>query len=136
MRKSNRGWLAIAAGIAGLALAGPAQAQDAGARPHMMDPEKRIERLDETLDLTDAQKAEIRSIFAEQAERGRALRGGGDREAMREHMREHMRETHERVAGVLTAEQREKLESLREERHEGHPRRDGEGRHPREGTEG
>lgn len=137
MRKSIGRWTGIVAGFAALVVASPALAQDAPARPGH-DPEKRIERLTEVLDLTDAQIAEIRSIFAAQAEKRQELKASGDREAMRAHMRE----THRRLSSILTEEQREKLESLREHRgemrdgrhgadgHRDHPR------HPRGGAKG
>lgn len=122
MRNSTRRWTGIAAGVIALAVASPALGQDAEA-PRMHDPEKRIEHLAEELDLTDAQLAEVRAIFAEQAEKRRDLDGQEDREAMRAHVRA----THERLASVLTAEQREKLGELREHREEGRCHRDGEG---------
>ncbi|HUF89251.1 MAG TPA: hypothetical protein VMR66_04650 [Gemmatimonadota bacterium] len=132
MRKSIGRWTGIAAGLVALAVASPAQAQDGSARPGH-DPEKRIERLTEALDLTDAQIAEIQAIFAEQVERRQELKASGDREAMRAHMRQ----THERMASVLTEEQREKLGTLREHRGEKHGKHDGDHpRHPRDGAEG
>lgn len=132
MRKSIGRWTGIAAGLMALAVASPALAQDASARPGH-DPEKRIERLTEALDLTDAQIAEIRSIFAEQAEKRQELKAGGDREAMRAHMRQ----THERMVSVLTEEQREKLGTLREHRDKKHEKHDGDHpRHQRDGAEG
>lgn len=132
MRKSIGRWTGIAAGLVALAVASPALAQDASARPGH-DPEKQIERLTEALDLTDAQIAEIRSIFAEQAEKRQELKASGDREAMRAHMRQ----THERMVSVLTEEQREKLGSLREHRGEKHRKHDGDHpRPPRDGAEG
>jgi len=125
MRKSIGRWTGIAAGLVALAVASPALAQDGEARPRH-DPEKRIERLAEALDLTDAQTTQIRSIFAEQADTRQELKESGDREAMRAHMRE----THERIASVLTEEQREKLGTLREHRGEKkHRGPDGEERH-------
>lgn len=132
MRSTIGRWTGIAAGVMALAVASPALAQEGRAR-HAPDPEKRIERLTEALDLTDAQAAEIRSIFAEQAEKRQELRTSGDREAMRAHMRE----THERMASVLTDAQREKLGTLHERRGEKPRHRDGERRRaPRDGGEG
>jgi Spy/CpxP family protein refolding chaperone len=114
----------VAAGF--VALASPALAQERGARMRMHDPEKRIEELDEALDLTDAQETELRTILAEQSEKGRELREARDREAMVAHMRE----TQERIMGVLTDEQRQKFDALQEEhRARRHEMRDGERRH-------
>jgi len=124
MRKTIKRWTGIAAGALALAVATPALAQDPDVG-HGHDPEKRIEWLQETLDLSDAQVAELRTIFAEQAEKHRELPGSEDREA-KHALR---RETHERLAAVLTEEQREKLGNLREHGGEKHRRPDHEERH-------
>ena len=145
MRHGSKRWLGILAGLVALA-ATPALAQDeapadkprhegrhAGGERRGHDPEKRLDHLREALDLTDAQITEIRSIFAEQAEKRQELKASGDREAMRAHMRQ----THERMASVLTEEQREKLGTLREHRGEKHGQHDGDHpRHRRDGAEG
>jgi Spy/CpxP family protein refolding chaperone len=109
------------AGVIALAVAAPAVAQEHGMRGH--DPEKRIEKVREALDLTDDQVVQVRAIFAEQGEKMRALRQGDDREGFRA-LHE---ETHARLAAVLDDEQRAKLAALREE-HEQHRRKhDGNG---------
>lgn len=101
------------AGVIALAVATPALAQEHGMRGH--DPEKRIEKLREALDLTEEQVVQVRAIFAEQGEKMRALRQSEDREGFRA-LHE---ETHARLAAVLDDEQRAKLEALRAE-HEQH----------------
>jgi Spy/CpxP family protein refolding chaperone len=102
-----------------------------GAR-HGHDPAKVIERLRESLDLTDSQVAEVRIIFTEEAEKRRDLRESEDREGLRV-LRQ---ETHDRLVAVLDENQKQKLEGLKENRGEGHRGRDGEGGHPeRHGAE-
>lgn len=123
MRITTRRWTGIAAGVLALGVASPALAQEGPAR-HAPDPDKRIERLTEVLELTDAQVAEIQSILAEQAGKRPALRESEDRDAIHAHMRE----THERIASVLTEAQREKFGALHEHRGERPRHRDGEGR--------
>ncbi|AFT71724.1 LTXXQ motif family [Alloalcanivorax dieselolei B5] len=81
------------------AFAGPGM----GHGPKMkFDPEQRMDRMAETLELTDAQRTEIESIFEEQHEKMKTLHD----------------ETRERVDAVLTAEQRDKAQALQEERKE------------------
>jgi len=126
------------AGVIALAVATPALAQENGMRGH--DPEKRIEKLREALDLTDEQVVEVRAIFAEQGEKMRALKQSEDREGFRAlHA-----ETHARLAAVLDDAQRAKLEALREEHQQhrgGHKDgagrgHDGAGHSPRHGDDG
>ncbi|MGH7567120.1 MAG: hypothetical protein ACREK2_09845 [Gemmatimonadota bacterium] len=131
MRNGSRwGW--VVAGMIALA-ATPALAQDqeqgprdhAGEVGHRHDPEKRIERLKQSLDLTDAQVTEVRAILAEQAEKGRALKESEDHRGLRALHRE----THDRLASVLDETQRTKLEELRKRVGERHREHDGEGGH-------
>lgn len=124
MRTGPTRWIAMLAGVIALAVATPAVAQEQGVR-RGHDPEKRIEMLQEKLDLTEQQVTEVRAIFAEQGEKMRALRQSEDREGFRA-LHE---ETHARLAAVLDDAQREKLEALREE-HEQHRggHKDGDGR--------
>jgi Spy/CpxP family protein refolding chaperone len=127
------------AGAVALAIATPALAQDeaqedarteAGLheRHHGhggQDPEKRIERLREALDLTDEQVTQVRGIFTEHDARKRELKENEDRDGLRA-LRD---EIHDRLAAVLTEPQREKLATLRREHHgDGHPEREGKGR--------
>jgi len=97
--------------------AAPALAQRGEGPP---DPSERMERLRETLDLSDDQVDRLRGIFDEQRERMRALRQDydGDREARREAFRSLRDETHERVAGVLSEEQMERYREMVEKRRE------------------
>ena len=132
MRNGSTRWIGILAGVIALAVATPALAQEQGMR-HGHDPEKRIEKLREALDLTDEQVAQMRAIFAEQGEKLRALRESEDREGFRA-LRE---ETHGRLSALLDDTQRQKLEALHErhKQHRGKHGRDhgGEGDHDGEG---
>lgn len=130
MRTGTKRWIGMLAGVIALAVAAPAVAQEHGMRGH--DPEKRIEKVREALDLTDEQVVQVRAIFAEQGEKMRELKQSEDREGFRA-LHE---ETHARLAAVLDDEQRAKLEALREE-HEQHRRKhDGESHSERHGDDG
>jgi Spy/CpxP family protein refolding chaperone len=80
------------------------------------DPERHLARLQEKLDLTDSQVAQIRAIFEEQRAKFQALRENApeDREAVHDAFRVLHEETHERMSKVLTEEQRERVEELME----------------------
>jgi Spy/CpxP family protein refolding chaperone len=114
----------MVAGMIALAVASPALAQEHGVR-RGHDPEKRIEMLQEKLDLTEEQVAQVRAIFSEQGEKLRALKESEDREGFRA-LHE---ETHSRLVALLDEAQRQKLEELRE-RHEEHRREHGGEGHP------
>ncbi len=108
------------AGVVGLALVGalatPAQAQQRQ-RQRSMDPEQRMEMLKQELELTEDQVTAVETIFAEQDERRRELFEGlrEDRRAMREQMRAFQGEMDKELAEVLTAEQMQKFQELREQ---------------------
>ena len=83
--------------------------------------DRRIAMLDEALDLSDEQEAEVRRIWMEQRaemEQWAESNEDADRQARREHFREAGAGVHEKIRAVLTAEQAEKLDALREERRE------------------
>jgi Spy/CpxP family protein refolding chaperone len=143
MRNGSRFFWAVA-GIIALALTpalalgqeeeqGQAHQRDhaPGAR-HGHDPEQRLERLQESLNLTEAQVAQVRAIFAEQAEKRRALKESEDHEGLRALHQE----THDRLASALDDEQRAKLEELRQRHGDHRGRRDGQdGHRERDGEE-
>lgn len=72
-----------------------------------------MRRMAAELELTDAQREQIREIFQEargqRGERARGERARGERGAMR-------RQIHERIQAVLTPEQRQRAQELRAER--------------------
>lgn len=111
------------AGVVGLAVVGalatPAQAQQRQGQ-RGMDPEQRMEMLKQKLELTEDQVTAVETIFAEQDERRREMfeSRSEDRRAMGEQMREQMRALQGQMDGelaeVLTAEQMQELQELRE----------------------
>jgi Spy/CpxP family protein refolding chaperone len=121
------------AGVVGLAavgaLATPAQGQERH-RQRGMDPEQRMERLKQELELTEDQVAAVETIFAKHDERRSEIFEirSEDRRAMREQNREQMQALQAEVDGelaeVLTAEQMQELQELREQRRQ-QSRRDG-----------
>ncbi len=112
------------AGVVGLAavgaLATPAQAQQRQ-RQRGMDPEQRMEKLKQELELTEDQVTAVETIFAKHDERRREIFGSRseDQRAMREQMRKQMQalqgEMDRELAEVLTAEQMQELQELREQ---------------------
>jgi Spy/CpxP family protein refolding chaperone len=104
------------AGMTGLDGAQALFAQDAGQDgPAGHGAERHLARLQEKLDLTDGQVAELRSIFEEQREELQALHESSREERMARH--EALRETwpaiHEKMLSVLTEEQRSRLDELK-----------------------
>jgi Spy/CpxP family protein refolding chaperone len=103
----RRIWLS---GLIGLALvtivAAPAEAQQ-GKRQRGMDPEARMERLTESLELTDDQVAALEPIFAAHDQKRRELfeSRNAERQAMREQMNALRLEMDEDVGEILTEEQ-------------------------------
>lgn len=106
-------------------------------RRHEMNPEKmvekRVERLDRQLGLTDAQKAEITRIYAEEMkamhkDKPERMEKGGkpDEEAFKarhEQMEEQRKATDAKIEALLTPEQAAKFAEMKNER--------GEARHGR-----
>ncbi|HKY59923.1 MAG TPA: hypothetical protein VJP59_02830 [Gemmatimonadota bacterium] len=84
------------------------------------DPERHLARLQEELGLTEAQVAELRTIFEEQHAKLDALEESAP-EDRREAFRALREETHARLSQVLTEEQRARFEELKRS-HDGHHR--------------
>ncbi len=126
------------AGVVGFALVGvlatPAQAQQRQ-RHRGMDPEQRIEKLKQELELTEDQVTAVETIFAKHDERRSEIfeSRSEDRRAMREENREQMRalqgEMDGELAEVLTAEQMQELQELREQMRQESRRGGGRGGH-------
>lgn len=128
-------------GLLGLALmaivAAPAEAQQ-GKRQRGMDPEARMERLKESLDLDDAQVAALLPIFAAHDQKRAELIEShrAARQAMREQMEGFRSEMDEEIAAILTEtqmttylEQRAAMRAqFREGRSEGQGGRRGRGK--------
>jgi periplasmic protein CpxP/Spy len=79
---------------------------------------KRVERLSETLDLSEEQEAQLLKIELKDFNSRQDMRGQfqGDREAMRAKMQERRAEKEKKYAEILTKEQMTKWEELREQR--------------------
>jgi Spy/CpxP family protein refolding chaperone len=103
--------------------AGPARPEGRQAN-RQFNPEERLKRLTEALTLTQEQQDKIKKIF----EDGRAqFEGLRDlpQEERREKMREAMKTQNDKIAEVLTAEQKDKYKEMMARRAEGGPRRGG-----------
>ncbi len=113
----RRIWLS---GLIGLALVAiveaPAEAQQ-GKRQRGMDPEARMEKLKESLELTDEQIAALEPIFAAHDQKRRELfeSRSAERQAMREQMEGLRLEMDEELAQVLTEEQKKTFVEQRAE---------------------
>ena len=89
----------------------PAAAQRRDGPP---DPETRIERMTERLDLTERQADRVRDILREQATARQRIFAEQDRgPETRERMMELRERTHQRLAEVLTEEQMQRMKRMR-----------------------
>ena len=77
------------------------------------DDSKRLEKMAQHLDLSDQQKSQVAQIMKAQAEKRKAMMQA--HKAQRDAMQADMRS---QLSGVLTAEQMQKLDNMREERDE------------------
>ena len=108
MKTVSRLLLAAALSGAFLTVTAPAQEQRKG-RGGMMDPEQRIERLEQAVgSLSGEQKAKIKEVYAQSAEKMRNL----PEDQRREKMMEVMQESGRQVRAVLTAEQQKKYDEM------------------------
>jgi Spy/CpxP family protein refolding chaperone len=87
-------------------------------------PEERLKRLTEQLTLTQEQQDKIKKIFDDSRSQFEGLRDLQPEER-REKMRELMKGQNDKIAEVLTAEQKEKFKEIAARRAEGGPRRGG-----------
>ena len=95
-----------------------------------MDPQARVAKLTKKLDLYPDQVPQVEAIFAESRAQIQAIRETNtlaERDQARAEMQVVREETQERLATVLTAEQMEKLDSMKQRhrdrgkrRHRGH----------------
>ena len=102
--------LLLVAALAGAFLTATATAQEQRkGRGGMMDPEQRIERLEQAVGTLSAeQKTKIKEVYAQSAEKMRNLPDDQRREKMMELMQESGRQ----VRAVLTAEQQKKYDEM------------------------
>jgi Spy/CpxP family protein refolding chaperone len=113
----RRIWLSGLIGLALVAIvAAPAEAQQ-GKRQRGMDPEARMEKLKESLELTDEQIAALEPIFAAHDQKRRELfeSRSAERQAMREQMNALRLEMDEDIGEILTEEQMKTYVEQREE---------------------
>jgi Spy/CpxP family protein refolding chaperone len=120
---------AVAAGLV-LAPEAGAQGQQQGRgraeRGQRMDPAQRIERrvgmLTERLQLSQTQSTQIRQILTQESEQMRAIfekqDAGADRESLRPQRQSLRQDTDNKIAAVLTEQQRKTYSELREEMRE------------------
>ena len=93
----------------------------AGSQRGRADPEERLRRLTEALDLTPAQQESLRTVFQEIRQKIRAARQDGDfgpggMDALRDKVR---KETQSAIMNILTPEQRHRYEKITSERKTG-----------------
>ncbi len=102
--------LLLVAALAGAFFTSAASAQEQRkGRGGMMDPEQRIERLEQAVGTLSAeQKAKIKEVYAQSAEKMRNL----PEDQRREKMMEMMQEAGRQVRAVLTAEQQQKYDEM------------------------
>jgi len=92
--------------------------------PHVPDPQERLERLDEALQLSDAQKDSIIVILTDSRKAMKELRdAGGERRERMGRIRSLMQEERERISAQLDEEQKAKYEEWLEEQRANRPRR-------------
>ena len=80
----------------------------------------KLKKLSNELELTDAQKAQLRPILMGAHQQAEAIKGDTTLtpEARKTKMRELGRSTRQQMQAILTPEQREKLKAIRQEHHE------------------
>lgn len=108
-------------GVALLGLtAGSAAAQNRPNRDRSPEQfiERRIERLDQQLDLTDAQQTQIRGILEKQAQdmKEHLADSKTDRDANRAYMHSQIEQTDQAISAVLTPEQQQEYAKLKADR--------------------
>lgn len=139
MKKIGKSSLVAAAAAALLVgLAGVAAAQPQGARGDRM--EHRLQRLTQELQLSAGQVAQLRTVFQQARQERQAFRNGQGPARGTPEAREARRAFHDRmkqrIGQILTADQRQRFQQLRQEhggRRGGHGCRDGRGHHGRGG---
>ena len=136
-------FIVLAFGLTTLAAAQKSEGEHKGERGERPDPQARMERLSQHLELTDEQVAQLRPIFEEQETRMRAFREqrqsgeGGSGEEHRAARQEMMGKLHTDLAAVLTEDQLAKFDAMNERRRQNRgergDHRDGGGRDHRGG---
>ena len=94
-------------------------------RGGMMDPERATQMMKDRLGLSDAQATQVKAVFEDQRTKAQALQAdqSGDREAMRAKMMEIRKSSDERIAAILTPDQKAKWDAMRAEQQQRGPGR-------------
>lgn len=92
-------------------------------RGGMMDPERATKMLTDRLGLSDAQATQVKAVYEDQRTKSQALMAdqSGDREAMRGKMMEIRKGTDDRIAAILTPDQKTKWDAMRAEMQQRRP---------------
>jgi Spy/CpxP family protein refolding chaperone len=104
-------------GVPAIAQAGPAT--DPGIQAHHKGQHGHFGKALKELNLTGQQKADLKPILKDRHAQAKAIRTDTalTREQKREKMKELMKATHEKIAAILTADQKAKLKAMRGMRH-------------------
>jgi Spy/CpxP family protein refolding chaperone len=83
----------------------------------MMDPERRTKMMTERLGLSDAQAAQVKAVYEDERTKSQALMAdqSGDRDTMRAKMGEIRKGSEDRIAAILTPDQKTKWDTMRAE---------------------
>jgi len=118
--------LAIAGAAAGHAQAGQRQRHSGQSQGRKANPESEVKMLTKRLNLSAEQAAQIEPILADRQARMHALKPAEgsqpDFKALRQQHKAIMQDTHAKLNAILTPEQQQELEKLREHRGERGPR--------------
>jgi protein CpxP len=89
-----------------------------GRHMHRMDPAKRLEWMSKKLNLTDDQKAKLQPILQDEFQQMKAVRDDAslNREQTRDKMMQLRQTFHPQVTAVLTPDQQQKLEQMKQNR--------------------
>jgi periplasmic protein CpxP/Spy len=87
--------------------------------PHMMNPQRMLQRLSNQVSLTDDQKTKILPILQAQADQLKALHDDTSLSDDEKHEKMHaiMQSTHKQIAAILTPEQLENFKSMHDGAH-------------------
>jgi periplasmic protein CpxP/Spy len=93
------------------------QAPGGPGRGQMMDPERRTQMMKDRLGLSDAQVTQVKAIYEDERTKSQALMAdqSGDRDAMRAKMGEIRKGSEDRIAAILTPDQKTKWDAMRAE---------------------
>jgi periplasmic protein CpxP/Spy len=101
----------------GLAFSLPQTSASGATAPQMRSPDQVVERMNEKLNLTDQQKAQITPIIAERQQKMLALRADTSerRPARARNMKGIMHESDEKIEAVLNPDQKRKYEAMEQQ---------------------